>query len=123
MSLVLNALLSRYGFRLALCTIACAMVILVAPLLVFVKPRLPVPAASTAGPIDISFLKRPLFWVLQSFNIVQGTGYFLPPNYLPSYSKILRTQCAVWVAAHCHGKCSLSDGFLSSWTSYGSLEC
>jgi MFS family permease len=65
------------------------MVILMAPLLVFVKPRLPVPAASTVRPINIGFLKQPLFWVLQSFNIVQGTGYFLPPNYLPSYARSL----------------------------------
>jgi predicted MFS family arabinose efflux permease len=65
------------------------MVILMAPLLVFVKPRLPIPAASAHRRIDVSFLRSPVFWVLQAFNIVQGTGYFLPSNYLPTYAQSL----------------------------------
>ncbi|KAK5120507.1 hypothetical protein LTR85_006162 [Meristemomyces frigidus] len=87
MAIVLQALLSRYGFRVALRCIACAFVILMAPLLLFVKPRLPIPMASAVRPIDTSFLRSPVFWVLQAFNIIQGTGYFLPTNYLPTYAE------------------------------------
>lgn len=89
MPLVLQELLSRYGFRITLRALACAMVLLMAPLLAFVKPRLPIPAASAPRRIDVRFLRSPLFWVLQTFNIVQGTGYFLPSNYLPTYAQSL----------------------------------
>ena len=92
MPLVLQELLSRYGFRITLRAIACAMVVLMAPLLAFLKPRLPLPAASVTRRIDIKFLHSPLFWVLQTFNIVQGTGYFLPSNYLPTYGQFLGTS-------------------------------
>ncbi|KAK4977559.1 hypothetical protein LTR42_001929 [Elasticomyces elasticus] len=85
--LVLQALLSRYGLQITLRAVGCAMVLLLAPLLVFLKPRLPIPASSAARPIDISFLRSPLFYIFQVFNIVQGTGYFLPSNYLPMYAK------------------------------------
>ncbi|KAK4547460.1 hypothetical protein LTR36_001116 [Oleoguttula mirabilis] len=87
MPIVLQALLSRYGFRVALRCIACAFVVLMAPLLVFTKARLPVPAASAVRPINTSFLMSPVFWVLQAFNVIQGTGYFLPSNYLPTYAQ------------------------------------
>lgn len=89
MPLVLQELLSRYGFRITLRAIAVAMVVLMAPLLAFVKPRLPIPAASASRRIDVNFLRSPLFWVLQAFNVVQGMGYFLPSNYLPTYAQSL----------------------------------
>jgi predicted MFS family arabinose efflux permease len=89
MPLVLQELLSRYGFRITLRALAGAMVVLMAPLLAFVKPRLPIPASSAHRRIDISFLRSPSFWVLQAFNIIQGTGYFLPSNYLPTYAQSL----------------------------------
>jgi len=69
--------------------VAVAMVLLMAPLLAFVKPRLPIAAASAQRRIDVSFLRSPLFWVLQTFNVVQGTGYFLPSSYLPIYAQSL----------------------------------
>ena len=78
MPLVLQELLLRYGFRTTLRAVACAMVVLMAPLLAFVKPRLPIPATVTTRRIDIGFLHLPLFWKLQAFNIVQGMGYSLP---------------------------------------------
>ena len=64
--LVMQALLSRFGLQITLRAIACAMVVLMAPLLVFVKPRLPIPASSAARPIDTTFLRSPLFWVFQT---------------------------------------------------------
>ena len=89
MPLVLQELLSQYGFRTTLRAVACAMVLLMAPLLAFVKPRLPLPSTSAPRPIDVGFLKTPLFWVLQAFNVIQGMGYFLPSNYLPMYAQSL----------------------------------
>lgn len=89
MPLILEALLARYGFRVALRAIAVANVVLLAPLLFFVKPRLPIPAASSIRPIDVGFLRESRFWIMQAFNIVQGMGFFLPPNYLPSYAQSL----------------------------------
>ena len=65
------------------------MVVLMTPLLAFVKPRLPIPAASAPRRIDIGFLRSPVFWILQAFNVAQGTGYFLPSNYLPTYAQSL----------------------------------
>lgn len=89
MPLILQLLLSKYGFRITLRALAVAMVLFMAPLLVFVKPRVPIPASSTARKINVSFLRLPLFWVLQTFNIIQGMGYFLPSNYLPTYAQSL----------------------------------
>lgn len=52
----------------------------------FVKPRIQ-PAPSTAARrLDLSFLKLVTFWMLQTGNIIQSFGYFLPTTYLPSYS-------------------------------------
>ena len=89
MPLILETLLARYGFRVALRSIAVANVVLLTPLLYFLKPRLPTPAASSTRPIDIGFLRSPYFWTLQAFNIVQALGYFLPSNYLPTYAQSL----------------------------------
>lgn len=89
MPLIMQALLSRYGFRTALRCLACAMVVCLAPLLAFIKPRSSFRQTSAPQPIDVRFLKDGSFWVLQTFNIVQGMGYFLPSNYLPTYAQSL----------------------------------
>lgn len=64
-------------------------VIPAAPLPFILKPRLPVSTTHTAPPVDASFLRSPLFWILQAFNIVEALGYFLPANYLPSIAEAL----------------------------------
>lgn len=51
------------------------------------KPRLPISATHVAPPVQISFLRHRLFWVLQLFNVVQALGYFLPMNYLPTIAE------------------------------------
>ncbi|KAI4853339.1 MFS general substrate transporter [Aureobasidium sp. EXF-8845] len=89
MPLIMQTLLSRYGFRTALRCLACAMVLCMAPLLKFLKPRLPISPASAPRPVNVRFLKDTSFWVLQAFNIIQATGFFLPSNYLPTYAKSL----------------------------------
>lgn len=52
-------------------------------MLVFLRPRLPVTSTYRARPTNMTFLRSPLFWVFQIFNVIQGLGYFLPANYLP----------------------------------------
>lgn len=89
MPLALQHLLERYGFRITLRAIAIAMLVLMTPLPFICKPRLPVAAASATRRIDVGFFKSPVFWVVQAFNIVQGMGYFLPANYLPTYAQSL----------------------------------
>ena len=58
-------------------------------MLAFLKPRVPLATAQTARPVDISFLKSPLFWTFEICNMVQALGYFLPSNYLPTYVESL----------------------------------
>lgn len=89
MPLIMQALLSRYGFRTTLRCLACAMVIFLTPMLFFLKPRLPIPTTSARRPVYAGFLKSAQFWVLQLFNIIEGMGYFLPSNYLPTYASSL----------------------------------
>ncbi|KAK4580142.1 hypothetical protein LTR86_000345 [Recurvomyces mirabilis] len=89
MPILMQVLLSRVGFRWTLRIIAGIIVLLTAPLLVFLQPRVPVSATATPRPLDISFIRTPLFWTLQAFNVLQASGYFLPSNYLPTYVESL----------------------------------
>lgn len=52
----------------------------------FMKPRIPVSPSASARRLDLSFLKQATFWMLQTGNIIQSFGYFLPTTFLPSYS-------------------------------------
>lgn len=61
------------------------MVVVSIPVLTFLRPRLPISGSHRSRPISTAFLRSPLFWTFQAFNIIQGMGYFLPSNYLPSY--------------------------------------
>lgn len=99
--LVLEALLTAYGFRTALRVWAVVLFLLGPPLSYFIRPRLPLSAAvaggTTGGRISTfrnagRALSRPrqrrrLLLLYQLANIVQATGYFLPGVYLPSYAR------------------------------------
>lgn len=52
----------------------------------FMKPRIPVSAATSVRRLDLSFLRLVTFWMMQAGNIIQSFGYFLPSTYLASYS-------------------------------------
>lgn len=52
----------------------------------FMKPRIPISPSASARRLDLSFLKQATFWMLQTGNIIQSFGYFLPTTFLPSYS-------------------------------------
>lgn len=80
-------LLETYGYHITLRVIAVALFLLTAPLVPFLKGRLP--QSAEPGPqtrTDWSFLKTPLFWVYSASNLAMGLGYFFPSLYLPSYA-------------------------------------
>jgi MFS family permease len=85
---VMQSLLASYGPRTALRVWAIALLILTAPLLFFLKPRIPITASSISArrPLSWNFLQATTFWMLQLGNIIQSFGYFLPSTYLASYA-------------------------------------
>ncbi|PPJ56763.1 hypothetical protein CBER1_09099 [Cercospora berteroae] len=87
MPLLLQAMLSAVGFRWTLRIVAVIICTLSAPLIFILKPRLPISATHVAPPVQTSFLRHRLFWVLQLFNGIQALGYFLPMNYLPTIAE------------------------------------
>jgi len=82
-------LLHSYGFRTTLRIIAIAFAALNFPLLFFFKPRLPLSQTALHRGFDMSFWKCRTFLILQSGNILQSLGYFLPSIYLPTYARSL----------------------------------
>ncbi|KAK4556597.1 hypothetical protein LTR86_006168 [Recurvomyces mirabilis] len=80
-------LLERYGYHTTLRVIAIGLFVLTAPLVPFLKGRLPVRAVSgELVKTDWSFLRLPLFWIYSASNIAMGFGFFFPSLYLPSYA-------------------------------------
>lgn len=88
---VMQSLLASYGPRTALRVWAIAFFVLTAPLLFFLKPRMPINASSSSprGALSWNFLQATSFWMLQLGNIIQSFGYFLPSTYLVSYAHAL----------------------------------
>lgn len=59
-------------------------------LVYFLKPRRPLPTVSTPSvPINVDFLSSARFWIFLIGNIFEGTGYFMPQIYLPSFAEWL----------------------------------
>ncbi|KAF2733009.1 MFS general substrate transporter [Polyplosphaeria fusca] len=87
--LILQWLLDSYGFRTTLRVCALVFVALNFPILFFFKPRIPLSQASHARGFDMSFWKCSNFAILQSANVLQSLGYFLPALYLPTFARSL----------------------------------
>jgi MFS family permease len=87
--IILQWLLTNYGFRTTLRVYALAFVALNFPMLLFFKPRLPLSQISQSRSFDLSFWTCSNFLILQSGNIIQGLGYFLPAIYLPTFASSL----------------------------------
>ncbi|KAF2035087.1 MFS general substrate transporter [Setomelanomma holmii] len=87
--LVLEWLLNSYGFRTTLRVCALTFVALNFPLLFMFKPRLPLAQTSQTRRFDMSFWTCSNFLILQSGNIIQSMGFFLPGFYLPTYARSL----------------------------------
>ena len=68
-------------------TWAITVVILSAPLLYYVKPRIPLSVSSRPRRLDMSFLRTSTFWTLQTGNIMESLGFFIPNIWLPTYAR------------------------------------
>lgn len=87
--LVLEALLSKYGFRTTLRAVAVAQFLLVGPVLFLIKGRLPTSSSSSLRPVDWGFFSQPLFWCFALSNFMQGIGYYIPSLFLPTFASNL----------------------------------
>lgn len=85
--LLLEFLLTSYGFQTALRIWAVVLFILSLPLSVFIRPRLPFSATACLRLVNMRYVLSRRFVLHQLANIVQATGYFLPGVYLPSYAR------------------------------------
>lgn len=85
--LVLEWLLRQYGFRTTLRVCAIGFAALNIPVAFFFKPRLPLSQTSQSRRFDLSFWTCSNFLILQSANIVQSFGFFLPAIYLPLFAQ------------------------------------
>jgi MFS family permease len=86
--LILQFLLDKYGFRTTLRVWAALLFGISAPVLWFLKPRIPVSATGRPR-LTFNFLKEKSFWILQLGNFIQSLGFFVPSIYLPTYVKQL----------------------------------
>lgn len=85
----LDWLLSSYGRHTTLRVASVAQLVLVAPCIPLLKGRLPPSYRAAIQPIDLTFFKKPLFWVLIFSNTCQGLAYYIPPLYLPTFASAL----------------------------------
>jgi MFS family permease len=95
MPFLLNVLLEKYGFHTTLHVWAVTILILSAPLLYFLRPRLPISPISQSPRYGLRFLKTLSFWLLQSGLIIESLGYFLPSIYLPTFARSLGFSPAI----------------------------
>ncbi|KAF2469690.1 MFS general substrate transporter [Lindgomyces ingoldianus] len=86
---VLEWLLHTYGFRTTLRVCALTFVGLNFPILFFFKQRIPLSQNSQSRSFDMSFWKCSNYLILQSGNVIQSLGYFLPAIYLPTFARSL----------------------------------
>ncbi|KAF4899619.1 Fujikurins efflux protein [Colletotrichum fructicola] len=82
----MEALLQRFGPVTTLRAWSVATVLLSAPLIYFLKPRVPLSQSTAVRRISLNFIYLPSFWMLQIGNILQSLGYFLPYTYLTTYA-------------------------------------
>ncbi|KFY93003.1 hypothetical protein V498_04620 [Pseudogymnoascus sp. VKM F-4517 (FW-2822)] len=87
--LAMQVFLEKYGYKTTLRAWAVALFVLTAPLLYFVKPRVPLSQSTQTRRIDFSFLNTKIFGILQACNVIEALGFFLPSIYLPSYARTI----------------------------------
>lgn len=86
MPFIMDASLRRFGPARTLQGWSVATVLLSAPLLYFLRPRIPLSRTSTVRRIDVSFIRMRSFWMLSLGNVLQSLGYFLPYTYISSFA-------------------------------------
>jgi MFS family permease len=89
MPFIIQALLSRYGYKTTLRAIAVAMAVLTGPLLPVFKGRLPPSERTQTAKTNWSFIRKPLFYIYGLSTLIYGLGFFFPLLYLPSYATAL----------------------------------
>ncbi|KAK8122077.1 hypothetical protein PG984_010747 [Apiospora sp. TS-2023a] len=91
MPFMMNAFLQRYGMRTTLLIWAVVSAVLTIPLLVLLKPRIPLRANATTvqRPLSFAFSKSSYFWMLQIGITLQSLGYLMPQTYIASYAQSL----------------------------------
>ena len=88
--IVMEQLLGRYGFRTTLRGFAIVLFILTAPLVYFVKPRVPIAKnRPSPPPPNLRFIMTSTFGLFQICNTVEALGFFLPSLYLPTYAGMI----------------------------------
>ncbi|KAL3472268.1 MFS general substrate transporter [Aspergillus californicus] len=88
--IVMEQLLSRYGFRTALRAFTVALFILTAPLVYFVKPRVPIDEnRPSPPPPNLRFMFTSTFALFEVCNTIEALGFFLPSIYLPTYAGMI----------------------------------
>jgi MFS family permease len=85
--LLLEYLLSTYGYQVTLRLWAGLVFALTAPLAIFIKPRLPYSATTHTRSFDLRFVVSRTFLLHQLGNVVEAMGFFLPGIYLPTYAR------------------------------------
>ncbi|KAF7337832.1 MFS general substrate transporter [Mycena venus] len=122
--LVLPLLTEKYGLATTLRILGIAMAVLIFPILPFIRGRLPQTRVQIQGPVPRGapgpqrWFKQRSFWILLAVNTLQGSAYFVPIVYLPTFAHDLQvnaSKSAVTVAllnaASVVGR--LSMGYLS----------
>jgi MFS family permease len=89
MPLILESLLQNYGYQITLRACAVAMFVFTAPLIPALRGRLPPSETAQVPRTDLSFFRKPLFWVYGIATIVQGLGFFIPSIFMPSYANAI----------------------------------
>ncbi|KAJ5504559.1 hypothetical protein N7463_007433 [Penicillium fimorum] len=88
--IVMEQLLGKYGFRISLRGFAVVLFILTAPLVYFVKPRVPIADNQPSPPPpNFRFMFTSTFALFEFCNTVEALGFFLPSIYLPTYAGMI----------------------------------
>ncbi|KAK7038278.1 MFS general substrate transporter [Favolaschia claudopus] len=105
--LVLPLLTEKYGLSATLRIVGIAMGILLFPLLPFIRGRLPQTRVQIQGPVPRgapglrTWIRQKLFWILLAMNTLQGSAYFVPIVYLPTFAhelSVSASKAAITVA-------------------------
>ncbi|ORY74553.1 putative monocarboxylic acid transporter [Leucosporidium creatinivorum] len=86
----IQALISRFGYRAALVSVAVCFALFGGVSLVWIRPRIPVPKDSNerarARRIDAGFLKMSTFYAFVGSTLFSSLGNFIPSVWIPSYA-------------------------------------
>ena len=87
--LILDVLLTNFGFATTMRIWAGIFFVIAAPLAYFVRPRLPHSATVKKENFwNFRSIRSRFFLLHQLANIIQGSGYYLPGIYLPTYARV-----------------------------------